>query len=59
MNSNLHMQVASLQIEDRIRAASTARLAKQAKQAARASALPREPRFALRRLFHPTLRRVA
>ena len=34
MNSSLHMQVASLQIEDRIRQASTARLAKQASRPA-------------------------
>ena len=59
MDSNLHMHVASQQIQDQIRAASTARLAKQAKQVSRASVRPRAPRFAMRGLFHPTLRRVA
>ena len=34
MSSDLHMHVASLQIQDRMRAASTARLAKEAKRAA-------------------------
>ena len=59
MDSNLHMHVASLQIQDRIRAASTARLATQAKQATRAAAPQRSPRFAAHRRFRPTLRRVA
>jgi hypothetical protein len=62
MDSNLHMHVASLQIQDQIRAASTARLAKQAKQAKQASrgtVTSRAPRIALRRLFHPTLRRAS
>ena len=59
MDSNLHMHVASLQIQDRVRTASTARLAAQAKQATRAAAPRRSPRFAAHRLFHPTLRRVS
>ena len=33
MDSNLHLHVASLQIDDQIRRASTARLANEAKQA--------------------------
>jgi hypothetical protein len=35
MDSSLHMHLASLMIQDEIRRASTARLAKQAKQASR------------------------
>ena len=38
MDSSLHMHVASLKIQDEIRRASSARLAKQAKQASRADA---------------------
>ena len=56
MYSNLHMQVASLQVQDQIRAASAARLAREAK---RTSAPLRSPRFATHRRFLPTLRRVA
>jgi hypothetical protein len=59
MDSNLHMHIASLQIQDQIRAASAARLATEAKQARRAAAPRRSPRFAAHRLFHPTLRRVS
>jgi hypothetical protein len=53
MYSGLHMHVVSLQIEDQIRRASTARLAQQAKQASRstatASSAPRRHWVALRR----------
>ena len=38
MDSSLHMHVASLKIQEEIRRASSARLAKQAKQASRADA---------------------
>ena len=59
MDSNLHMHVASLQVQDRIRAASAARLAREAKRASRAAPPARSPRFATHRRFLPTLRRVA
>jgi hypothetical protein len=61
MDSNLHMHVASLQIQDRIAQASAQR---QAKQAERASAAPaptvarRGHWVALRRLVTPSLRRA-
>ena len=59
MDSNLHMHVASLQVQDRIRAASTARLANEAKRASRAAAPQRSARFATHRRFLPTLRRIS
>ena len=59
MYSNLHMHVASLQVQDQIRAASAARLAGEAKRAARAAAPRRSPRFATHRRFRPTLRQVS
>ena len=59
MDSNLHMHVASLQVQDRICAASSARLATQAKQTTRAAAPRRSPRFAAHRRFLPTPRRVS
>ena len=55
MNSSLHMQVASLQIEDRIRQASTARLAK---QASRPAAETHGHGVAWRRVFAHSLRRA-
>ena len=55
MSSDLHMHVASLQVQDRMRAASTARLTKQASPA---TATPTVSLVVLRRLFHPTVRRV-
>jgi hypothetical protein len=59
MDSNLHMHVASLQIQDQIRAASAARLANEAKRASRVAAPRRSPRFATHRRFLPTLRRAS
>ena len=62
MNSSLHSQVASLQIEDNIRYAAQARLAKQAKQASRPVATtagaPRGRWVALRRMIVPSVRRA-
>ena len=62
MNSSLHTQVASLQIQDEIRRASTARLAKQAKQASRpvatAARAPRGHWATLRRVMPQSLRRA-
>ena len=59
MNSDLHMHLAGLMIQDDIRRGATARLAKEAEKAARADAkAAREPRrhwVALRR-FRPSLR---
>ena len=59
MYSDLHMHVSSLQVQDQIRAASAARLARDAKRASRVSAPPRSPRFATHRRFLPTLRRAS
>jgi hypothetical protein len=59
MHTDLHMHVASLQVQDQIRAASAARLAREAKRASRVAAPSRSPRFATHRRFLPTLRRVA
>jgi hypothetical protein len=62
MDSSLHMHVASLKIQDEIRRASTARLAKQAKQASRplamAAGAPRGHWGALRRVMPQSLRRA-
>jgi hypothetical protein len=62
MDSSLHMHVASLKIQDEIRRASTARLAKQAKQASQPVATmagaPRARWFALRRVAAQSLRRA-
>ena len=62
MSSSLHMHVASLQIEDDIRYAAQARLAKQAKQASRLVATtagaPRGRWVALRRMIVPAVRRA-
>ena len=62
MDSSLHMHVASLKIQDEIRRASTARLAKQAKQAPRpvatAAGAPRGHWFTLRRVMPKSLRRA-
>ena len=62
MNSSLHTQVASLQIQDEIRRASTARLAKQAEEASRpvaaAAGVPRGYWVRLRRVMPPSLRRA-
>ena len=62
MNSGLHMHVASLQIEDNIRYAAQARLAKQAKQASRPVATtagaPRGHWVTLRRVMPQSLRRA-
>ena len=59
MYSSLHTHIASLQVQDQIRAASAERLAREAKRASRVAAPPRSPRFATHRRFLPTLRRVA
>jgi hypothetical protein len=60
MDSSLHMHVASLKIQDDIRRASTARLAKQAKQApvATTAVAPRGHWFTALRLVPQSLRRV-
>jgi hypothetical protein len=62
MDSNLHMHIASLKIQDEIRRASTARLAAQAKQAPRpvatTTAAPRGYRVVMRRFIPQSLRRV-
>ena len=58
MNSSLHMQVASLQIEDRIRQASTARLANEAEQASRPAATTGGHGVRWRRLFAHSPRRA-
>ena len=57
MNSSLHMQVASAQIEDQIRRASAARLANQAKQASQPTAT-RVHGVRWRRLFAHSPRRA-
>ena len=57
MTSHLHMQVASLQIEDQIRRASTARLADQAKQASQPTAT-RVHGLRWRRVFAQSPRRA-
>ena len=59
MDSSLHMHVASLKIQDEIRRASTARLAKQAaRPVATAAAAPRGHWFTLRRVMPQSLRRA-
>ena len=62
MNSSLHTQIASLKIQDEIGRASTARLAKQAKQASRpvatAAGAPRGHWITLRRVLPQSLRRA-
>ena len=60
MDSSLHMQVASLRIQDDIRRASSARLAQQARQASRAAATgERQGRWvALHRALPRSLRRA-
>jgi hypothetical protein len=62
MDSSLHMHVASLKIQDEIRRASTARLAKQAKQASRpvatAAGAPHGHWVTLRRVMPQSLRRA-
>jgi hypothetical protein len=62
MDSSLHMQVASLKIQDEIRRASTARLAKQAKQGSRpvatAAGEHRGHWVTLRRVTPQSLRRA-
>ena len=59
MDSSLHMHVASLKIQDDIRRASTARLAKQAKQAPRPVAgAPRGHWVTLRLVMPQSLRRA-
>jgi hypothetical protein len=62
MDSSLHMHVASLKIQDEIHRASTARLAKQAKQASRpvvrAAGGPRGRWVTLRRVMPQSLRRA-
>ena len=59
MGPSLHMQVASLKIEDDIRRASTARLAKQASRpVATAAGAPRGRRLTLRRAIPQSLRRA-
>ncbi len=62
MDSSLHMHVASLNIRDEIRRASTARLAKQAKQGSRpvaaAAGAPRGHWVTLRRVMPQSLRRA-
>jgi hypothetical protein len=61
MDSSLHMHVASLKIQDEIRRASTARLAKQAKQASRSATVagaPRRHRVTLGRVIPQSLRRA-
>ena len=59
MDSSLHMHVASLKIQDEIRRASTARLAKQASQpVAKAAGGPRAHWVTLRRVIPQSLRRA-
>jgi hypothetical protein len=59
MNSSLHTHVASLKIEDDIRYAAQARLAKQASRHAVATAgAPRGRWVALRRVIVPSVRRA-
>ena len=62
MDSSLHMHVASLKLQDDIRYADQARLAKQAKQASRrvatAAGAPRGRWVALRRMIVPSVRRA-
>jgi hypothetical protein len=62
MDSSLHMHVASLKIQDEIRRASIARLAKQAKQAsqpvATVAGAPRGHWVTLRRVIPQSLRRA-
>jgi len=59
MDSSLHMHVASLKIQDEIRRASTARLAKQASQpVATAAGAPRGHWVTLRRVIPQSLRRA-
>ena len=62
MGSSLHMHAASLKIQDEIRRASTARLAKQAKQGSRpvatATGEPRGHWVTLRRVMPQSLRRA-
>ena len=61
MDSSLHMHVASLKIQDDIRRASTARLAKQAKASrpvATAAGAPRGHWVTLRRVMPQSLRRA-
>ena len=62
MDSSLHMHVASLKIQDEIRRASTARVAKEAKQASRpvatAAGAPRGRWVTLRRVIPQSVRRV-
>ena len=62
MDSSLRMHVASLKIQDEIRRASTARLAKQAKQGSRpmatAAGEPRGHWVTLRRVMPQSLRRA-
>jgi hypothetical protein len=62
MDSSLHMHVASLKIQDDIRRASTARLAKQAKQASQpvttVAGAPRGRWVTLRRMIPQSLRRA-
>jgi sugar/nucleoside kinase (ribokinase family) len=62
MDSSLHMHVASLKIQDEIRRASTARLAKQAKQASQPVAMvagaPRARWVTLRRVLPQSSRRA-
>jgi len=58
VDSNLHMHVASLQIQDQIRRTSTARLAKQAKQESRPAAATSVRGVTWRRVFAQSLRRA-
>ena len=59
MNAGLHMHVASLQIEDDIRYAAQARLAKQAaRPVATTAGAPRGRWVALRRMLVPSVRRA-
>ena len=59
MSSSLHMQVAAFQIQDDIRYASNARLAKQASQPVATTTGARRGRWvALRRVLLPSVRRA-
>jgi len=60
MDSSLHMHVASLMVQDQIRQASTARLVKEAKQAARTAptTTPARAWVTLRRLRPQAARRA-
>lgn len=61
MNSDLHMHLAGIMIQDEIRRGASARLANEAKKAARAEAkATREPRrhWVVLRRFRPSLRHV-